>query len=128
MKASALQYYMHDGPTAFCFELAGHLDYEGTRRLEQDWRTASSTLGDRRRIIDMTLVTSVDEQGHALVTRWHLEGAWFIANSKASRALTEAIVGEPVQPLPYAGDPIVSDRAWSGRRSLWSSKSGISNA
>ena len=58
----------------------------------------------------MTLVTGVDEQGHALITRWHLEGAWFIANSKASRTLTEAILGEPLQLLPYAGDPIVSDR------------------
>jgi hypothetical protein len=76
----------------------------------------------------MTFVTGVDEQGHALSTRWHLEGAWFIANSKASRALTEAILGEPVQPLPNAGDPIFSDRSWSARRSLWSSQSGISNA
>ena len=113
MKAQALQYYMHDVPIAFRFELAGHLDHEGARRLEQDWRTASSTLGDRRRIIDMTFVTGVDEQGHALITRWHLEGAWFVANSKASRALTEAILGEPLQLLPYAGDPIVSDRTWT---------------
>ena len=111
MKAQALQYYMHDGPIAFRYELAGHLDHEGARRLEQDWRTASSTLGDRRRIIDMTFVTGVDEQGHALITRWHLEGAWFIANSKASRALTEAILGEP---LPVKGHVTLSDQPGFG--------------
>jgi hypothetical protein len=106
MKAQALQYYMHDGPIAIRFELAGHLDREGARRLEQDWRTASSTVGDRRRIIDITFVTGVDKQGHALITRWHREGAWFIANSKASRALAEAILGEPLpEPLPYPGGP-----------------------
>ena len=110
MRAPALQYYMHDGPNAFRFELAGHLDHEGARRLEQDWRTASSTLGDRRRIIDMTLVTGVDEQGHALITRWHREGAWFIANSKGSRALTEGILGEPVpEPPPNADNATYSD-------------------
>jgi hypothetical protein len=111
MKAQALQYYMHDGPTAFRFELAGHLDHEGARRLDQDWRTASSTFGDRRRIIDITFVTGVDEQGRALITRWHRQGAWFIANSKAPRALAEAILGEPLpEPLPYPGDP---ERTWT---------------
>jgi hypothetical protein len=106
MKAPALRYYMHDGPTAFRFELAGHLDDAGARRLEQDWRTASSTLGDRRRIVDITFVTGVDEQGHALITGWHRQGAWFIVNSKASRALAEAIVGEPLpEALPYPDDP-----------------------
>jgi hypothetical protein len=105
MKAQALQYYMHDGPTAFRFELAGHLDHEGARRLDQDWRTASSTFGDRRRIIDITFVTGFDEQGGALITRWHRQGASFIANSKASRALAEAILGEPLpEPPPYHGD------------------------
>jgi hypothetical protein len=84
------------------------------RRLEQDWRTASSTLGDRRRIIDMTFVTGVDEDGNALITRWHREGAWFIASSAASRALVEAILGEALpEALPYPGDPIVSERTWT---------------
>jgi hypothetical protein len=120
MKAQALRYYMHDGPSAFRFELAGHLNHEGARRLEEDWRTASSTLGDRRRIIDMTFVTGVDEQGHALITRWHREGGWFIANSKVSRALTEAILGGPLpEPQPYAGESIVSDRTWTPFRALF---------
>ena len=41
MKNQALQYFMHDGPSAFRFELAGDLNNEGARRLQQDWRTAS---------------------------------------------------------------------------------------
>src|SRR5260370_34805221 len=85
MKTQALRYYMHDGPTAFRFELAGDLNHEGARRLDQDWRTASSLIGDRRLIVDMTFVTGVDEKGRALITRWHREGARLIANSKASR-------------------------------------------
>src|SRR5271165_1671444 len=79
MANQALQYYMHDGPAAFRFVLAGDLNGEGARRLDQDWRTASSVIGDRRLIVDMTSVTGVDEQGRALLAQWHVEGAEFIA-------------------------------------------------
>jgi hypothetical protein len=113
MSTQALEYYMHDGPTAFRFKLAGNLNHEGARRLDQDWRTASSTLGDRRLIVDMTFVTGVDKQGQALIARWHLEGASLIANSKASRALAEAILGEdlPESP-PNARDATASNSIW----------------
>ena len=94
MKNQVLQYYMHDGPTAFRFELTGHLDREAARSLDQDWRTASSTIGDRRLIVDITFVTDADEQGRALLTRWHREGAQIIAKSRASLALAESILGK----------------------------------
>jgi hypothetical protein len=100
---------MHDGPSAFRFELAGRLNQEGARRLDQDWRTASSVIGDRRLLIDMTFVTYVDEQGRELITRWHRDGARLIANSKASRALAESIVGERSL---NEDDAPASDRTW----------------
>ena len=87
-------FYMHDGPTAFRFELAGDLNHEGASRLDQVWRTASSVIGDRRLIIDMTFVTSVDEQGRALLARLYRDGARVVANSKSSRELAESIVGK----------------------------------
>jgi len=118
MKNQVLQYYMHDGPTAFRFELAGNLNQEGARRLDQDWRTASSTIGDRRLIIDMTFVTEVDERGRALIVRWHREGACLIANSKASRVLAEAILGEPLpERSPGTADTTLPDRTWLPFRS-----------
>jgi len=113
MKTQALQYYMHDGPTAFRFELAGNLNQEGARRLEQDWRTASSVIGDRGLIIDMTFVTDVDEPARALISRWHREGAQVIASSKASRALVESILGKPLpKPAANALSAAASDRTW----------------
>jgi len=39
---------MHDGPTAFRFELVGNLNHEDARRLDQDWRTASSIMPPNR--------------------------------------------------------------------------------
>jgi hypothetical protein len=113
MKTQALQYYMRDGPTAFRFELAGDLNHEGASRLAQDWRTASSVLGDRGLIIDVTFLTGVEEQGQALITHWHLEGASFIANSKTSRALAAAILGEALpEPPPNARNATVLNRTW----------------
>jgi hypothetical protein len=111
MKNQGLQYYMHYGPTAFRFELAGNLDYESAYRLDQDWRTASSAIGDRRLVVDMTFVTGADQQGRALIIRWHREGARLVANSKPSRALAESILGEPPPEsvsVSYAG----GDRTW----------------
>src|SRR5260221_5198094 len=113
MKNQALRYYMHDGPTAFRFELAGNLNHEDARRLDQAWRTAASVIGDRRLIVDMTFVTDVDEQGRALITRWHRDGAQLIANSKASRALAESILGKRLtEPPAHVSHATVSDRTW----------------
>jgi hypothetical protein len=109
MNNPTLQYYMHDGPSAFRFELAGYLNQEGARRLDQDWRTASSVIGDRTLLVDVTFVTHVDEHGRELITRWHRDGARLIANSKASRALAESIVGE--RALNEDDEP-ASDRTW----------------
>ena len=113
MKNQALRYYMHDGPTAFRFELAGELNREDARRLDQDWRTASSVIGDRRLNVDITFVTGVDQQGSALLARWYREGARIIANSTASRALAESILGVS---LPQ---PAEEARAVPGANQTW---------
>jgi hypothetical protein len=113
MKYQALQCYVHEGPTALRFELAGELDEEGARRLDQDWGAASSWIGRRRRIIDMTFVTKVDAQGRALISRWRREGARLIANSEASRVLAESILGEPLsEPSADAGATTAPDHTW----------------
>lgn len=104
MKYKALNYYLHDGPKAFRFELAGHLDQAGARRLDQDWRTASSVIGDRELVVDMTLVTSADEDGRALLVRWQAAGARFIAASRESRALAESIDGLSIIERASNGD------------------------
>jgi hypothetical protein len=110
MKNRALQYYMHDGPTAFRIELAGNLDSEGALKLDQDWLIASSAIGDRKLIVDMTFVTNLAEEGKTLLRRWYQEGAQLIASSTASRVLAESVLGSP---LPAStNDATLSHRTW----------------
>jgi hypothetical protein len=74
-------------------------------------------IGDRRPILEMTVGTGVDQQGRALIARRHRAGARLIANSKASRALAESILGEPhPAPPPNTGDATVSDLTWQPLR------------
>ena len=105
MRNQMLQYYMHDGPSAFRFELAGKLDDEAARELSQAWRTASAVIGDRSLVIDMTFVTGAEGEGRSLLARWFAQGAHLIARTRASRELAEGIIGEPlsrVRAMPKA--------------------------
>ena len=99
----ALQYFMHYGPAAFRFELAGELDTEGAHRLEQDWLNASSMIGEHALIVDLTFVTGAEKEGRILLARWYSAGARFVAQSKVSRKLVEAITGRPLGEFTSAG-------------------------
>ena len=88
-----LRYYIHDGSAAFRFQLAGRLSDDGARDLEQAWRTASSTIGERPRVVDLSLVTGIDEFGRELLLKWHGEGATLVANRPEARELVGSIPG-----------------------------------
>lgn len=92
---AGLDYYMHDGPTAFRFELAGSLAGVDAARLDQAWRTVSSTIGVKILTVGVTSITAIDDKGHDLLLRWHHTGARYIANSAASRSLIESITRHP---------------------------------
>ncbi len=111
MKSQTLQYYMHDGPSAFRFELAGDLNNDAARDLDHAWRTASSVIGDRALVVDMTFVTGAGKDGRSLLARWYAEGAKLIAKSKVSRALAEAIVGKPLPDFASSSDAQAA-RTW----------------
>jgi len=97
------RYYMHEGPTAFRFELAGDLDATDAASLAQDWHTASSLVGKRTLIIDVTFVTEIDEAVRSLFGRWYERGAEFAAGSKRARELVESVTERPfTHELPHA--------------------------
>ena len=93
------RYYMHDGAAAFSFELAGRLSDEGARELLQTWQTASSMIGDRSLIVDLSFITGVDGAGQNLLRGWHDQGAQLVAKSAEARALMQSITGQATSEL-----------------------------
>jgi hypothetical protein len=53
-------YYLHDRSQAFRFQLLGRLSLETVRDLEQAWRTASSTIGERQVVFDISDLTTIE--------------------------------------------------------------------
>ena len=102
---SGFIYYMHDGPRSFRFELAGNLGGSDAQKLDQAWRTASSTLDGKTVAVDVTFLTGVDEKARLLLERWWRAGAHFVANSAPSRILVESITGQPYAPAGNAVGP-----------------------
>jgi hypothetical protein len=92
---SVMRYYMHGGPAAFRFELAGDLGAGDAARLEREWRGASLTIGNRVLVVDMSFVTGIDEAARSLFRRWYARGAEFAAGSRQSRELVESITERP---------------------------------
>ena len=92
---SVTHYYIHGGPSALRFELAGDLNADDASRLEQDCRGVSSAIGNRLLVVDVSFVTGIDEAARSLFKRWYARGAEFAASSKQSRELVESITERP---------------------------------
>jgi len=94
-----MRYYIHSGPAAFRFELAGDLNSGDAAKLDWEWRGVSSAIGNRLVVVDVSFVNGIDEAARSLFRRWYAHGAEFAANSKQSRELVESITE-----CPYRGE------------------------
>ena len=88
------RYYIHDGPHAFSFELAGNLSERAAGELERARRTASSAALGRSLIVDLSYVSHVDASGRAMLRRWHDLGAQLVAKLPHARTIVESITGQ----------------------------------
>jgi hypothetical protein len=113
------RYYMHDGTTAFSFELEGRLSDAGVRELQQVWRTASSVINGRSLIVDLSHLTSIDAAGQHLLRGWHDRRAQFVAKSPEAKALIHSITGQSVDLIATAHHrtwlPVPRAAFWRGR-------------
>jgi ABC-type transporter Mla MlaB component len=96
MRKSNFLYYMHDGATAFRLELSGDLSLDSVRELEQAWRTASSMIGERCLVVDLSYLASIDDAGRELLDKWHAQGARFVAISSEAQARIQSMIGRPI--------------------------------
>jgi hypothetical protein len=94
---SDFRYYMHDGPNAFSFEIAGRLSDDGARELQQARRTALSSIARRSLIVDLSYVTSISMAGRHLLREWHDLGAQLVARSSEVRTMVQSTTGKSVE-------------------------------
>jgi anti-anti-sigma regulatory factor len=95
--SSDFRYYMHDGPNAFSFEIAGRLSDDGAHELRQAQRTALSAMDRRLLIVDLSFVTSISISGRHLLREWHDRGAQLVARSPEARAMVQSTTGKSVE-------------------------------
>ncbi len=94
-KSDGLVYYMHDESEALRFELAGDLSHDTAPDLEQARQTASSIIGRRPLIVDLTDLTSIDAAGRELLEQWHTLGAQLTVVSSEAKARFQ-LAGAPI--------------------------------
>src|SRR5579862_4694739 len=62
--------------------------------LQHTWRTASSMIGDRTLIVDLSYLTGIDAAGQKLLRGWHDRDAQLLAKSQRAKALVQSITGQ----------------------------------
>lgn len=61
------------------WSLCGQLTGPWVAELRSNWQQASRKYGDRRRVVDLSDVTFIDEDGEGLLREMKKEGAVFVA-------------------------------------------------
>ena len=89
-------YYMHDGSAAFRFQLTGDLSRDTVQDLEQARQTASSVIGQRHLIVDLTDLTGIDAAGRELLETWHLLGAQLTVCSSQGQVRIQSMTVLPI--------------------------------
>jgi len=89
---------IHDGSGEFRLQLQGNLGPAESREVESCWRTAASTIGGRRFIVDLSLVQSLHTPAAELLSRIRDSGAELRGGSQRLADVTGAEGGLVVPP------------------------------
>lgn len=77
-RSSDFKYYIHDGVDTCRFQLIGELTEPDVAELSGCWRTAKTTLGKRKLILDLRRLKTLDEAGTKWVTSMAAEGPEYL--------------------------------------------------
>jgi anti-anti-sigma regulatory factor len=69
-----LKITLHDSAREFRLKLEGRLSGPWVRELELCWKTAASTTGGRKTVVDLGEVDFVDPEGQTLLSAMHARG------------------------------------------------------
>jgi anti-anti-sigma regulatory factor len=86
-----LKITLHDSAGEFRLNLEGRLAGPWVRELELCWRTASSTTGGRRTVVDLADVDFVDSDGEVILTQMHAAGVELLGETPLICAMLEQV-------------------------------------
>ncbi len=79
--SSSVKYYIHDSTEACRLQLLGELSDSDVGELSGCWRTAKTTLGNRRLILDLRGLKTVGDAGRQWLVEMAKEGAIYLPDS-----------------------------------------------
>jgi hypothetical protein len=81
VRSSLFRYYIHDTAEALRLELLGELTDADVPDLSGCWRTAKTTLGSRRLVLDLRALKLADDAGKQWLARMADEGATYLPDT-----------------------------------------------
>lgn len=81
LRSPSFKYYIHDSIDAYRLQLLGELTEAHISELKGCWRTARTTLGDRKLVLDLRGLKSVDDAGKGWLISMGSEGGSYLPDS-----------------------------------------------
>lgn len=78
VRPSSFKYYIHDSIGVLRLKLIGELRQSDIAELSGCWRTAKTTLGKRKLVLDLESLRTVDEAGKQWLASMSAEGACYL--------------------------------------------------
>ncbi len=96
VRSSFFTYYIHDSTDACRLQLLGELTVSDVPELSGCWRTAKTTLGNRKLILDLQRLVAFDEEGKQWLSAMASEGAACLPDTY----LRDGLAGQPPAAQP----------------------------
>jgi hypothetical protein len=78
VRSSSFKYYIHDSTDALRLKLIGEFTERDVTELNGCWRTARTTIGKRKLVLDLRGLIVVDEAGKQWLAAMSAEGACYV--------------------------------------------------
>jgi hypothetical protein len=78
VRPSSFKYYIHDSTDALRLKLIGEFTQRDVTELNGCWRTARTTIGKRRLVLDLQALIAVDDAGKQWLAEMSSEGACYV--------------------------------------------------
>ena len=100
VRPSSFKYYIHDSIGVLRLKLIGELTQAEIGELNGSWRTAKTTLGNRKLVLDLQSLRTVDEAGKQWLAAMSAEGACYLPENYLVTCIAGQHASDAEAPLP----------------------------